>query len=99
MAAADAYGLTLGELGASAGVPIVTPEVKSAADLARSLGGTVKPSGSGGGDIAVAFFSSADAATTFASRCPAGLSVLDLKLGVAGVHTRLPGGIESWKRD
>lgn len=99
VAAADAYGLTLGELGSSAGVPIVTPEVKEAADMARSLGGTVKPSGAGGGDIAVGFFSSAEAATTFRSRCPAGLSVLDLRLGVAGVHRRLPGGIESWKRD
>lgn len=95
--AADAYGRALTELGASAGVSIVTPPFQRLAELARTLGGAAKPSGAGGGDVGVAFFASAEAARELATRCPPGMTVLDLRLGTPGAHRRLPAGIESFK--
>jgi phosphomevalonate kinase len=89
----------LGELGEAAELPIVTPEVARAAELARSFGGAAKPSGAGGGDLGVAFFTEARAAHTFTARCPEGLLVLDLQLGATGAYRRLPSGIESFKKD
>ncbi len=50
---------------ASADLPIVTPELAAAAALARELGGAAKPSGAGGGDVGVAFFSDPDSAAAF----------------------------------
>jgi phosphomevalonate kinase len=96
---ADRGHQALGELGAAAGVPIVTAEVAAAAELARSLGGAAKPSGAGGGDLGVGFFSDADAVEAFTARCPAGLLVLDLQLGVAGAHCPRPDSIESFNKD
>jgi phosphomevalonate kinase len=97
--AADAYGRTLAELGEASAVPIVTRPFEAAATLARSLGGAAKPSGAGGGDIGVAFFANPGAATTFAAQCPDGVLVLDIRLGAAGAHRRLPTGIEMFKKD
>jgi phosphomevalonate kinase len=97
--AADACHLALAALGEAAELPIVTPEVAQAAELARSLGGSAKPSGAGGGDLGVAFFSEARASHTFAARCPQGLLVLDLQLGATGAYRRLPSGIETFNKD
>jgi mevalonate kinase len=97
VAAAEEYGRALRDLGSSAGVSIVTPAFEAAAALARTLGGAAKPSGAGGGDVGVAFFTDRGAASEFAARCPEGVSMLDLRLGAAGVHKRLPGSIESFK--
>ena len=87
-AAADACHQALAALGAAAELPIVTPEVARAAELARSLGGAAKPSGAGGGDLGVAFFAEARAARAFAARCPEGVLVLDLQLGATGAYRR-----------
>jgi phosphomevalonate kinase len=91
---ADAYVRTLEILGASAGMPIVSAPFVEAATLARHLGGTAKPSGAGGGDVGVALFGEAKAAAEFIRRCPAGISVLDVKVDADGVRRRLPSDVE-----
>jgi phosphomevalonate kinase len=91
---ADAYGKLLEKLGSSAGVPIVTPPFAEAAALARSLGGAAKPSGAGGGDVGVALFTTIHAVAEFGRRCPAGVSVLDVKVDPDGVRRRQPGTVE-----
>ena len=52
---ADAYGEAMGALGRAAGAEIVTPELQQIAEIARKHGGAGKPSGAGGGDLAVVF--------------------------------------------
>ena len=87
LAATRAYGLGMGQLGRSAGVDIVTAELAQIARLAEQHGGAAKPSGAGGGDVAIALFPSRDAALTFDAACvEAGLDRLDLKLGAPGVR-------------
>ena len=46
----------MGELGQAAGVTSSTAELAQIAELARVHGGAAKPSGAGGGDVAIAFF-------------------------------------------
>lgn len=87
--ATNAYHETLLELGDSARLPIVTPVFESAAKLARELGGAAKPSGAGGGDLGIALFADAAAAASFTSRCPEGLSVLDVRPEPLGVRRRM----------
>jgi phosphomevalonate kinase len=89
--AARAFGDGMDELGRASGVPIVTPAVRAAAKLARDLGGAAKPSGAGGGDVSVAFFADEEAAERFTSRCPDGLSVLDVVPDSQGVSRRVAG--------
>jgi phosphomevalonate kinase len=87
IAAARAYGLGMGQLGRSAGVAIVTPELALIAKLAEEHGGAAKPSGAGGGDIAIAFFSSRAERESFDLACgAAGFDRLNLELGAAGVR-------------
>ncbi|MDB4991083.1 MAG: Phosphomevalonate kinase [Myxococcaceae bacterium] len=86
IAAASAYGLGMGQLGRSAGVDIVTPELAKIAVLAKQHGGGAKPSGAGGGDVAIALFPSSESAEAFDAACDeAGLDRLDLRLGAPGV--------------
>jgi phosphomevalonate kinase len=99
VAAADAYGLGLGALGAAAEVPIVTAPHARAAKLARELGGAAKPSGAGGGDVGIAFFTDTEAAAAFAGRCSEELLVLEIRLGAAGAHRRVPAHVETFKKD
>ena len=94
IAQADAYGRTLEMLGSAAGMPIVSAPFAQAADLARQLGGTAKPSGAGAGDVGIALFREASAAAEFGRRCPTGISVLDVKVDSEGAHRRLPGSME-----
>jgi phosphomevalonate kinase len=91
---ADAYGRLLEKLGASAEVPIVTPPFVEVAALARRLGGAAKPSGAGGGDVGVALFDDEAAAAELTRRCPAGVSVLDVKVDPDGARRRHPGTVE-----
>jgi len=88
IAATGSYGLGMGQLGRSAGVAIVTPELAQIARLAEQHGGAAKPSGAGGGDVAIALFPSEDAARAFdaAVREAGGLDLLDLTLGAEGVR-------------
>jgi phosphomevalonate kinase len=85
--AAGAYGLGMGQLGRSAGVDIVTIELAKISLLAKQHGGAAKPSGAGGGDVAIALFPTAESALAFDAACDeAGLDRLDLKLGAPGVR-------------
>ncbi|HEX6244864.1 MAG TPA: hypothetical protein VFZ61_28285 [Polyangiales bacterium] len=91
---AGAYGVTMKRLGEGANVSIVTPELQLIADLARQHGGAAKPSGAGGGDVAIAFFASENNAEAFDAACrSASLVLLDLGLGAPGVRpeTTYPG--------
>ncbi|HEY8430037.1 MAG TPA: hypothetical protein VIL20_16760 [Sandaracinaceae bacterium] len=85
--AAGAHGRAMARLGEEAGAPIVTEPLARAATLAARLGGAAKPSGAGGGDVALAFFADRDAAARFRAECPrAGLTPLSLGLGAEGVR-------------
>ncbi len=87
VAAADDYGKAMGGLGAAAGAPIVEERLTRIAELAREAGGAAKPSGAGGGDVAIAFFTDEDASAAFASACgAAGFEVLDVTLGGPGAR-------------
>lgn len=87
IAATKGYGLAMGQLGRSAGVPIVTPELAQIAELARTHGGAAKPSGAGGGDVAIALFADHASAEAFDAACAdKGLDRLDLQLGAEGVR-------------
>ena len=88
--AAAAYGEAMAALGRDAALPIVIPAVAHAAALAVDLGGAAKPSGAGGGDMGIAFFAEKAAAEAFAARCPEGVLVLDIRLGVAGATPLTP---------
>jgi phosphomevalonate kinase len=55
LAAADEYHEAMAHLGEEAGLAIVTPEHARIAEIARKHGSAAKPSGAGGGDLAVAF--------------------------------------------
>jgi len=86
--AADAHGRAMGALGDAAGAPIVTEELARTAALARAHGGGSKPSGAGGGDVALAFFDREEGAAGFRSACSdAGLPVLCIELGAEGVRS------------
>ena len=90
VSAAGGYGRAMGELGEAAGVSILTPELKQIAELAERSGGSAKPSGAGGGDVAIAFFTSETDAASFEAACKkAALEPLDLSLGAPGVQTEV----------
>jgi phosphomevalonate kinase len=75
-------------LGEAADAPIVTPALAELDRLARSLGGAAKPSGAGGGDVALLFLphgaSTEASSSAFAA---AGLTHLDLELGAPGARS------------
>lgn len=83
--AAAAYHAAMAKLGDAAGAPIVEERLKKVAALAEQAGGAAKPSGAGGGDVALGFFASVDAAERFSVLCgKAGVEVLELPLGGPG---------------
>jgi phosphomevalonate kinase len=87
VAAADAYGQAMGQLGEAAACEIVTRPHAVCAALARRHGGAAKPSGAGGGDLGVAFTVGAEA--THALRADlrgAGLTVLPLGAPAPGLR-------------
>jgi phosphomevalonate kinase len=85
--AADAHGRAVGRLGEAAGASIMTPSLERAASLARQFDGGAKPSGAGGGDVAIALFADPDRAAAFRDACPAhDLTPLSLSIGAEGVR-------------
>ena len=83
--AAARYHDAMKALGDAAGAPIVEERLARAAALAAAHGGAAKPSGAGGGDVALAFFETADAADAFlAAAAKVGLEPLDVPLGGPG---------------
>ncbi|NNE17032.1 MAG: hypothetical protein HKN10_01025 [Myxococcales bacterium] len=84
---AKAYNTCMGALGVAAQAPIVNSKLRRVAAWAESHGGAAKPSGAGGGDLAVAFFSDPDAAERFAAACKNdGLRPLRAEMGAEGVR-------------
>ena len=78
-------------LGEAAGVPIVTAELDLAATLAEEEQGAAKPSGAGGGDVAIALFPDEARALAFESKCRAqGLLPVAMTLGAEGVRFEAP---------
>ncbi|MEM7435080.1 MAG: hypothetical protein AAF436_08005 [Myxococcota bacterium] len=83
---AEAYAQAMEALGLDSGAPIVEDRLRTTGDVARAHGGSAKPCGAGGGDVAVAFFPTHEQASAFEGACrDAGLTPLDLALGSTGV--------------
>jgi phosphomevalonate kinase len=84
--AVSAHHEALAALGDAAGAPIVEEQLARIAALAQEHGGAAKPSGAGGGDVAIAFFRT-DGATAFVAACgAAGLQVLNVPLYAEGLR-------------
>jgi phosphomevalonate kinase len=87
VACAAAYGEAMRALGGAAGAPIVESRLGRIAELAARFSGSAKPSGAGGGDVAVAFFASGEAAASFKRACQnERLHLIDVSWGAAGVR-------------
>ena len=85
--AAAAHGDAMAKLGEAAGAPIVTEALARVARIAKDCGGAAKPSGAGGGDVALALFADAADAERFDRACAReGLNLLSLRLGAEGVR-------------
>lgn len=85
---ANHYADALAQLGHWAHAPIETPVLSAIRALARTHDGSAKPSGAGGGDVAVAFFTASTHADAFTRDCKQqGWLVLEAELGAPGVQT------------
>lgn len=86
-AATEAHHDAMRTLGEKADAPIVTPSLARLADIARSFGGASKPSGAGGGDVALLFAPPAiDTAALGAALVKSELRLLSLALGAEGAR-------------
>ena len=80
------YAAALDAFGTEAKVPIVTKSHRCLINLAEELGGAAKPSGAGGGDIAVAFFTSERARERFRVQCIRHeMPILDIAVDAPGL--------------
>jgi len=87
IASTAAYGRVMGDLGEAAGVPIITDTLRQVAQLAEQAGGAAKPSGAGGGDVAIALFQDPHAEARFAALCREhNFTLLLIELGAPGVR-------------
>lgn len=85
--AAGAHGRAMQHLGERTGAGILTEPLARAAHLAEAHRGASKPSGAGGGDVALAFFADEEDAARFRRACAsARLTLLPLALGDEGVR-------------
>lgn len=74
-------------LGLAADAPIVTPALERLAEIATALGGASKPSGAGGGDVAVLFVPAAtDERALAAELAKHALRLLSIPLGAEGAR-------------
>jgi len=81
----DSYGHGLHALGELAEIPIVTAAHQAVRDIARAHGGAGKPSGAGGGDLAVVLLPAATAPDALdAELAGAGLARVSLAIRDAG---------------
>ena len=84
----DEYGKAMGKLGEAAGIDIMIPKLQQLADLAKQAGGAAKPSGAGGGDVALALFPDANSEQQFEALCHEhNFTLLLISLGAPGVRT------------
>lgn len=73
-------------IGRSIGLSLMTPLFERILQAARMVGGTAKPSGAGGGDIAIAFFPSTECIRQFQRFLPKDVQILSYPLGVPGLQ-------------
>lgn len=86
-AATEAHHDAMRTLGEKADAPIVTPSLARLAEIARSFGGASKPSGAGGGDVAILFAPpDIDTAALGNALVQSELRLLSLALGAEGAR-------------
>lgn len=73
-------------LGAAMDRPLITEDHARVAQAARRAGGVAKPSGAGGGDLAVVFLPEAAAVAALRQALPPELPVLGLQMSPRGLH-------------
>jgi phosphomevalonate kinase len=89
--ATEAHARGMSELGHLADAAIMTDTLGRIGLLAARHGGAAKPSGAGGGDVAVAFFASASDKSAFEQGClDQGFAVLSLPVNARGVRSVEP---------
>jgi len=87
--ALSSASLATDQLAAATGLPLVPDCVATARAAMRSLGGTAKTTGAGGGDVGIAVIpATADATTATRLLIEAGCQPLGLSLDATGVDTR-----------
>ena len=86
LAAIQRCGSAMRQLGVDAEMDVVSAPHREIAKLARQQGGGAKPSGAGGGDIAIAFVPLRNRDALVQSLQAAGYPVLSLELGGQGVR-------------
>jgi phosphomevalonate kinase len=87
LASTQAYGRAMGALGDAAGIAIVNDTLRKVAELAQRSGGAAKPSGAGGGDVAIALFADQASETRFRALCEESkFTLLATELGAPGVR-------------
>ena len=87
LASTDAYGRAMGALGDAAEIAIVNDTLRKVAELAARAGGAAKPSGAGGGDVALALCADASAEERFRALCSdCKFTLLSIELGAPGVR-------------
>lgn len=80
------YGARLDELGTAAGIDIVSADHRSLGNVADACGVIYKPSGSGGGDIGVAFSRDTDHIDAFRrAAASSGYRMIDMALAERGL--------------
>ncbi len=86
-------GVAAAELGRAAGVELATEGHRLLAERAEALGGAAKPTGAGGGDVALAAFPGPEAAEHFrADARSLGMKVLDLSVDPDGARVESGAG-------
>jgi phosphomevalonate kinase len=87
IASTAAYGEAMAALGRAAGADIVDDTLAQVSTLAARVGGAAKPSGAGGGDVALALLPDSDAESQFVRLClEQKFTVLDIGWGAPGVR-------------
>jgi phosphomevalonate kinase len=84
LAAVEQGHAALKDLGAAAGIDIISEPHAAIAHVARRHGGTAKPSGAGGGDVALAMCEASEASALTSALVDAGYPVLPIRLGASG---------------
>jgi phosphomevalonate kinase len=88
-----AGGVAAGDLGRAAGVEVVSEGHRQLTERAEALGGAAKPTGAGGGDVALGAFTSPEAAEHFRADARAlGMKVLDLSVDPDGARVEPESG-------
>ena len=85
-AAVVSWNRALEALGAAVELPIMTDPLRRIAACAEAVGGAGKPSGAGGGDLAVCFTARAEADRLRQRLLEAGFEPLAVSVGARGLH-------------